>query len=150
MAEYSKNNRSKFIRTPEQKGIYNTRRREEYASNNEFRKQVKEKVKNWQHNNPSKRRNQRLSKYGITLEQFNDMLEKQNGKCAVCGYSDTSDTNFFPVVDHCHDTGKVRGILCMNCNMGIGKFKDNEIYLYNALVYLKGDIIGQLVNMVQS
>ena len=65
-------------------------------------------------------------KYEITLEQYEIMLKKQKGKCAICGSKDVkcgSKTHF--VVDHNHKTGKVRGLLCNNCNSGIGYLEDN-------------------------
>ena len=70
------------------------------------------------------------SKYGLTQEQYLGMLTKQNSKCAIC-YSETE-----LVVDHCHKTGVVRGLLCFKCNLGLGHFDDNKTILTNAINYL--------------
>jgi DNA repair exonuclease SbcCD ATPase subunit len=68
------------------------------------------------------------STYGLTLEQYNSMLNQTGGKCPIC------DVEFkrkgdgggkHPCVDHCHKTGKVRGIICSKCNAGIGNLNDN-------------------------
>lgn len=88
-------------------------------------------------NNPEKRKEQRIKKYGITIAEYNSMLIAQNNSCAICGHSEMKDKNFFPLIDHCHDTNKVRGLLCMNCNQGLGKFKDDIAILSNAIRYLK-------------
>ena len=72
---------------------------------------------------------------GMTLEQYNQMLENQQGKCAICGGGREKQKYSFSV-DHCHATGKIRGILCSNCNAGLGFFKDNPQSLTNALTYL--------------
>ena len=69
--------------------------------------------------------------YGITPEQYDSMLGNQQGKCAVC---DIIMTNIH--VDHCHITGKVRGLLCINCNHGLGKFNDDIDKLQRAIDYL--------------
>jgi hypothetical protein len=81
------------------------------------------------------RRNRHLvNKYGITLEEYEVMLKKQNGVCYICK-GKPEDKNM--AVDHCHDTGKVRGILCENCNRGIGMFKHNVTLLKSAINYLQ-------------
>ena len=58
-------------------------------------------------------------KYGITIEQYDKMLELQNNKCAICGYDFPDSKKLWnrPCVDHCHRTHKVRGILCRKCNI---------------------------------
>jgi len=76
------------------------------------------------------------SVYGITKDEWNSIMESQNHKCAICGFSDTKNKRFFPLVDHCHKSQKVRGILCMTCNSGLGSFKDNIELLKNAISYL--------------
>jgi hypothetical protein len=68
--------------------------------------------------------------YGLTLEQYDAMLEAQGGACAVCGATGTL------VVDHDHASGSVRGLLCDSCNVGIGRLKDDPAVLALAVAYL--------------
>jgi len=68
------------------------------------------------------------------------MLFKQDGCCAICGIHHTiihEKTGKALHVDHCHTTGKVRGLLCFTCNSAIGKFKDNIDIIQSAIIYLK-------------
>ncbi|MBK8191433.1 MAG: endonuclease VII domain-containing protein [Vampirovibrionales bacterium] len=136
LAEYYKNNPEKYRRTPENQAIYNATRRRKYAEDQKYREQAKRQSKEWQNANPIKRKENRLKKHGIKLSDYLDLLDKQNGGCAICGYSDMSDPKMFPVVDHCHKTGNVRGLLCMNCNQWLGKFKDNVDFLASAAMYI--------------
>lgn len=83
-------------------------------------------------------------KYGITLEQYINLKEKQNNVCAICGKSETAfDKRQNKLrdlsVDHCHTTGRVRGLLCSHCNHAIGKFNDDVELLQSAIEYLKGE-----------
>ena len=71
-------------------------------------------------------------RYGITIEERDNIVETQNGLCAICDI----DISNKPYIDHCHDTGKVRGMLCMNCNAGLGAFKDSPEIFQKALDYL--------------
>ena len=73
--------------------------------------------------------------YGITLEQYNDMLEKQDYKCAICNDEDEVEGRRL-AIDHCHTSGKIRGLLCGKCNRAIGLLKDNTKLLTNAIKYL--------------
>ncbi|WKV17129.1 putative integration and excision endonuclease VII [Salmonella phage PKM.Hi.22.6] len=73
------------------------------------------------------------SRYGLSVEDFENILDAQNNKCAICNES----LNGGGVVDHCHTSGKVRGILCRTCNIGLGHFRDNEDFLNSAIKYLK-------------
>jgi len=75
------------------------------------------------------------NQYGITLEQYNTMLKAQNYKCAICGNEDEVEGRKL-AIDHCHTTGKVRGLLCGKCNRGLGLFYDNQELLSNAIKYL--------------
>jgi hypothetical protein len=81
------------------------------------------------------------TKFGITLEQYQEMFDAQGGVCAVCGKPETSKSNTgddkLLAVDHDHKTGKVRGLLCHKCNAGIGHFDDNESLLDKAIRYLR-------------
>jgi len=64
------------------------------------------------------------------------MLEQQKGKCAICGSTDSNHNSATFCVDHCHSTNKVRGLLCVNCNAGIGSLKESPELFNNALNYL--------------
>ena len=81
----------------------------------------------------------RLGRYGISAEEFETLWDKQNGACAVCGTS-FNDNEYR--IDHDHDTGKVRGLLCVSCNAGIGLLKDSPKVLLNAVKYLHGNDKG--------
>jgi predicted nucleic acid-binding Zn ribbon protein len=80
--------------------------------------------------------------FGITLEQYNEMLEKQGGLCAICGQPESAKNGWnsktrFLAVDHCHDTGKIRGLLCTQCNQGLGNFRDDTARMKAAIHYLE-------------
>jgi len=84
----------------------------------------------------SEHRNAKLKlDYNITLDEYNEMLIKQNNGCAICGKKMNGKRNM--CVDHDHVTGRVRGLLCSHCNWGLGHFKDNIDLLENAIKYLK-------------
>ena len=76
------------------------------------------------------------NQYGITLDEYNTMLQEQDYKCAICGNEDEVEGRRL-AIDHCHDTGHVRGLLCGKCNRGLGLFYDDEELLQNAIKYLK-------------
>jgi hypothetical protein len=137
MKEYRIKNREKWNRNNEQQKKVNADKRKKYAENEEYRNSIKAKSKAYFDKNPMHKKRQRLKKYGISIDEFNTLFELQGGKCAICGYSDLTKSNFFPMVDHCHDKGHVRGILCSDCNFGLGKFKDNAQLLLNAINYLE-------------
>jgi hypothetical protein len=90
------------------------------------------------HNKQSKNngRNYQLYRdYGITEFQYNLILKSQNGNCAICGGVNASGKAL--AVDHCHETNKIRGLLCDNCNPGLGYFKDDKTLLLKAITYLE-------------
>jgi hypothetical protein len=76
------------------------------------------------------------TKYGITLEDYDEMLHQQNGCCAICGSNDAGGPGKRFVVDHNHTTGEVRGLLCNNCNRALGYFMDSPRSISKALDYL--------------
>ena len=88
---------------------------------------------------PSKLKNM----YGITVDDYYEMLENQNGGCGICGTKVPSArkrkhvTQEMFFVDHCHSTGKVRGLLCGKCNRGLGYFEDAPERLEEAANYLR-------------
>lgn len=75
--------------------------------------------------------------YGISSKYFNALLKKQYYKCAICGTNNPGGHNNRFHVDHCHTTGKVRGLLCHHCNTALGKFKDDIFILEKAIEYLR-------------
>ncbi len=75
-------------------------------------------------------------KYGVTKEHLMQLYKNQQGKCAVCLEEPKTARSLH--VDHCHSTGKVRGLLCHGCNTGIGAMRDSPEILSKALSYLKG------------
>lgn len=83
--------------------------------------------------------NNLLTNYGITLSDYDRMFENQGGRCAICEetHADTANHGLYFSVDHDHKSGKVRALLCTNCNLGIGHFKDDETRLSSALMYLR-------------
>lgn len=96
--------------------------------------------------------------FGITLDQYNALLERQNGVCAICGEPPTiimgrrsprQGRMVRPrlVVDHCHETGLIRGLLCTPCNRGIGILGDNAERVKRALFYLEG---GETLSVTKS
>jgi hypothetical protein len=86
-------------------------------------------------------RNQNLKKkFGITSDQYDEMHSRQSGVCLICSQPETSmrkDRLRKLSVDHDHATGKIRGLLCSECNIGIGKFKDSPDLLRKAASYLE-------------
>lgn len=75
--------------------------------------------------------------YGITLDQYREMYLSQDGKCAICDESKPDCGKDGLVVDHCHDSGNVRKLLCTHCNKGIGQFKEDIHRLNKAIEYLE-------------
>lgn len=76
--------------------------------------------------------------YGISIDDYMRMLHKQDYKCAICKSDGPGARAKYFAVDHCHATGKVRGLLCTKCNTGLGLFSDNSEHLQMAIKYLTG------------
>ncbi len=74
-------------------------------------------------------------RYGISNSDYEAMLQEQDGVCKICKGKPIARARLS--VDHCHKTGKVRGLLCLLCNSALGKFKDDKILLARAIVYLE-------------
>jgi len=93
-----------------------------------------------------RRRNLR-SNYNITLEEYDILFEKQNGVCAICGKKEMRRNKYNTwhlAVDHSHESGKVRGLLCGNCNSMLGFVKDKPDLLLKAYSYLSQSEIGRI------
>lgn len=103
---------------------------------------------------PDYKRNEQLKRlYGITASQFDEMHQRQGGRCAICG--EHEDNLKTPVdrcrplhIDHSHETGVVRGLLCYRCNTGIGQFDDSPEMMETAAEYLRASrkVVLRIVN----
>jgi len=103
-----------------------------------FREKQKESNKKYYFKNIDKikvynKKNWLKRQYGITLDQYNQMLTVQDNRCAICNNPFTKR----PCVDHNHLTGKVRQLLCVKCNSVLGFSEDNILILQNAIRYLE-------------
>ncbi len=125
----------------------------EEKSINEFRKHNSKKegrrlvceecgraeAREWYRNNPIDSETQRernlKNHRGITIEYYQNLFEEQKGCCKICGRHQ-SEIKKRLAVDHCHDTGEIRGLLCNNCNTALELFKDNTENLDRAINYL--------------
>ena len=75
----------------------------------------------------------RLKKYNLDPSDYKWILSIQEGRCKIC----KKNLEMQGVIDHDHETGKVRGVLCSPCNLGLGNFQDNPTNLENAITYLQ-------------
>lgn len=102
------------------------------------------KNRRWASKNKLKKINlARISKvkqqYNLTEEQYALLIKEHDNKCAICGREERiklKGTLWSLSIDHCHKTGKIRGLLCAQCNVGIAKFDENIIFFQNAIKYL--------------
>jgi len=76
------------------------------------------------------------ARFGITQERYDEIHASQDGKCLICGATE-SYMGHKLAVDHCHHTGKVRGLLCKGCNVGMGALRDDPALLERAAAYLR-------------
>jgi len=123
---------------------YNARQRAYYAANRDKNKAQKRKryTVNREKINARKKKSRFIKNYGITIERYEEMYSEQWGMCPICG--SLKDSSFTPrkktsevlCVDHCHNSGKVRGLLCSKCNTVLGLMNDNPNFLRNAADYL--------------
>lgn len=103
----------------------------------EYRDSHKEKSKQYRIDNKEKIKNSIIKrKYGIPLEEYNIIFNKQEGRCAICGIHQNEMSKTLHI-DHDHKTGRIRGLLCGNCNLLIGNADDNITTLESAINYLR-------------
>ena len=134
---YEKQLRKKNQDFAERQRENNRRWRKKYSE------KKKESDKKWRAKQDPKylkmqKRRSLLAKYGLTIEDYNNILNKQNGVCAICGNKPKKGKNLH--VDHCHENGHVRGLLCFRCNFGLSYFGENFNMLKNAYTYLKRSV----------
>ena len=125
----------------------------EYKSFHDFHRRAREldglngickvciNTRNRQYYTPEKNRARNLKKtYGITIELYDKMYNEQKGVCKICSKPESTVRQGILqslAVDHCHTTGKIRGLLCNSCNRALGMFGDDTTILYNAVKYLE-------------
>ena len=110
---------------------------EEWKTKRRVTKGCSRENQKYEHKNDY-RRNYRMKKeYGITLEIYNQLFAAQEGCCNICGKHQSQLTKRL-AVDHNHQTGAVRGLLCSPCNAALGGFGDNEDILLKAIQHLRG------------
>lgn len=80
--------------------------------------------------------------HGMTVEEYRVIWQRQKGLCGICNKTETEAGRRL-AVDHCHKTGRVRGLLCGNCNRGIGNLQENIITLQSAINYLRRNKSGK-------
>jgi hypothetical protein len=150
LAEFYRMTATKDGRRPECKACFDARRRRWYEKN---REREIARVRSWQQANPErvkawrdKNRGRRLkklreihlrNKFGLTVEQYKQMLERQGGGCAICQSPPTAGISLH--VDHDHATGEIRGLLCVRCNNGIGLFRESAELFRSAAKYVVAD-----------
>ena len=106
----------------------------EWGKNNP--EKVVESSRKWYKNNPKKVKSNRLKhRYGMTTDDYDRILESQNGVCAICKQKEPIK-GITLAVDHNHDTGAIRGLLYNKCNKGLGYFNDNPNLVETAAEYL--------------
>ena len=139
--EYRKNNKEKIKERRDKNKERMARVHKEYFNDNkehlhtwmkEYRKNNKEKI-------AMKKRQWQISKYGITVEEYEKLFKDQENKCKICGIhmNNAKGKGKCLTIDHDHKTGKVRGLLCGKCNSGLGLFNEDIEIIQNALNYLK-------------
>ncbi len=122
MKEYREKNKAKIL---EREASYRNSNKEKMNKNN----------LEWRTKNPEYNRIKVLKKYGLTVDDYNKMFANQDGCCAICKIHQSEIKTTFSV-DHCHQTNKVRGLLCIKCNTAIGSLQDNIELLDKAKQYL--------------
>ena len=124
---YNKNREEHCSRRREPKREYDQRRYAEMLARGEKPKRDPIKAKN----------SYLLRNYGITYEQYLQLLESQDHKCAICDTEESDRKGGDLVVDHCHASGRVRGMLCQKCNLMLGNANDLISTLERAVIYLR-------------
>lgn len=131
--------KSKFSSTgyySECKACYKQRNKKYHSEN--WDEILKTKQKYAKNNRDRRRNNDYKRMYGISLDEYNEILHKQKGRCKICSshHTELKGRRQHLVVDHCHTTGKVRGLLCDTCNRAIGMLKDCPDIILKAHEYL--------------
>lgn len=144
VSEFHKDKNSSDGYTYQCKACRNAKYKEYYHANADKMKEKRESTKEYRkeyYNDPERKLQYRKKyierEFGINYEQYDQMLKEQKGVCAICGCPETKPNAKYLAVDHNHETGIVRGLLCNNCNRALGLLKDNKEILQSAIKYLE-------------
>lgn len=106
-----------------------------YRDSPEGQVKIRERSKAWRERNPNKLHGYVLKRnFGLSVEAYHEMLEAQGGVCAICENIDATGRRL--AVDHCHETGRIRGLLCTHCNTALGLVNDSVDTLRRMKEYL--------------
>lgn len=116
--------------------------RERYQANRKAKAEYQRRYWNSLSKEEQKRRTFRyeLGRYGLDLEQYEQMVKKQKGLCRLCSKPPKPGCHHRLQVDHCHATGKIRGLLCNTCNTALGRLGDSEQGILRLLQYVRGEL----------
>lgn len=102
---------------------------------------ARRRTREWAAKYPGRVFAQRLAKYGITIHDYVELMRQQRNRCAICGEHESarrpSGKRKRLAVDHCHETGKVRALLCQLCNNGLGHLRDNPDVIRRAAYFIE-------------
>lgn len=127
-------NKAKGKRNAQCKDCYKRKRKETYPDYYQAKRdEYLARARNRRLQNPNGRRAEYLSKYGLTVEDYEKMFSAQNGQCAICG---NASPDKVLNVDHDHKTGKVRALLCNGCNTALGHIRENPGIAQSIIHYL--------------
>ena len=120
----------------------NAYQREWRAKNPSSAKASADKYKDSPKGKQNNRKQHLKNTYGLSPDEFEEMLVTQGNRCWICHrqFTGTNSSTLSACVDHCHGTGKIRGLLCRSCNGALGGFRDNPALLTRAIAYLEGPI----------
>lgn len=130
--EFSKTKQLKSGYKAHCKTCHNNINKKYYSNEDNYRRQVLWAKANPESRKKSYRKNKIKKEYGLSWEEYLELVKKFNNQCGICGGKDSISLS----IDHNHKTGKVRGLLCNNCNNGLGRFKDSTSLLNKAIDYL--------------
>ena len=152
--EYNRVKMAKWLKANPEKRERNRIKNIEWRKNN--REKCRRATANYRKNYPLRVKNYKLGmKYGISIEEYQQMHKLQEGKCAICKQPETtihSQTKKVQqlAVDHCHKTGKIRSLLCQDCNRAIGLFCEDIPRMKSAIDYLvlhNGSTVDSSLNL---
>ena len=143
LKEYHRDSSKKDGRHSQCKNCHSVRNKIRRKNNPEYVEKCRQRSKEYRLNSPevykaSVRNSTLKKKYGIGITEYNLILKQQGGSCAICNSRDTKvswSNNLH--VDHDHNTGKIRGLLCQPCNVSLGKMNDSPSLLRKAADYIE-------------